>query len=93
MSYTTERALRAIELLAFGPCSASELAAGLQIRPRTARRLLHKLVQEQYATSTARRYRPGPVYAPSPRLIGLAAQAIHRLPLTIAADGLLSELS
>jgi DNA-binding IclR family transcriptional regulator len=70
----------------------TELAAGLQIHPRTARRLLHKLVQEQYATSTPRRYRHGPVYALSPRLIGLAAQAIHCLPLTIAADRPLADL-
>jgi DNA-binding IclR family transcriptional regulator len=92
MSYATERALRAIELLAFGPCSAPELAAGLQIHPRTARRLLHKLVDEQYVTAAPRRYRAGPVYALSPKLIGLAAQALGGLPLTAAAGEVLADL-
>lgn len=82
MSYATERTLRAIELLAFGPCSATELAAALQIHPRTVRRLLQKLVHEQYATATPRRHRAGLVYALSPRLIGLATRAIDRLGLT-----------
>lgn len=92
MSYATERTLRAIELLAFGPCSAPELAAALQIHPRTARRLLRKLVDEEYARSTSRRYRPGPLYALSPRLVGLAAQAVGRLPLTVNAEPALADL-
>jgi DNA-binding IclR family transcriptional regulator len=92
MSYTTERALRAIELLAFGPCSAPELAVGLQIHPRTARRLLHKLVDEQYATATPRGHRAGALYDLSPKLIGLAAHAIGGLPLTTAANRMLAAL-
>jgi len=92
MNYTTERALRALELLAFGPCSVPELAGAMQIHRRTAQRLLHKLVQQEYATATRRNYRAGPVYALSPRLIGLAAHAIRGLPLTAAADHLLADL-
>jgi DNA-binding IclR family transcriptional regulator len=92
MSYATERALRAMELLAFSACTAPQLAAALQIHQRTARRLLRKLVDEQYVTETRRHCRAAPVYALSPRLIGLAAQAIDRLPLVTVAEPLLAEL-
>src|SRR5689334_21747765 len=93
MNYATARALQAVELLAFAPRSATEVAEILHVHPRTARRLLAKLVEEQYATRLPRRGRFGPVYVGSPRVVALGAQAIERLPITAAAQGELGDLS
>ncbi len=72
------RTLRAIELLAFAPCSAPRLAAALDADPRTVRRLLGRLEREGYVTCSqdARR-----VYRPTFRLVALAGQVVERSPL------------
>jgi len=76
------RTMQVLELLAFQPLSAPQVAATLQIHPRTARRVLVRLHQEGYLTrsSDARRR-----YAPSLRVVVLAAQIAARLPLTTRA--------
>jgi len=78
-AYQAAHAVRALEHLAFHPRSAPELAVGLQVHPRTARRLLHRLAREQYVTLT-----PGPRrrYELTFRLAALGRQAIahSRLP-------------
>src|SRR5919109_208666 len=76
------RTMQVIELLAFQPLSAPQVAATLQIHPRTARRVLVRLHDEGYLTrSDAARRR----YRPSMRIVALAAQVASRSPLTTGA--------
>jgi IclR family acetate operon transcriptional repressor len=75
------RTLRAMELLAIEPRSAPELAAGLQVHVRTARRVLRRLEAEGYVTLTGdarRRYRP------TMRIVGVAGQVLERCDLARA---------
>jgi DNA-binding IclR family transcriptional regulator len=76
------RTLQVLELLAFQPLSAPQVAATLQIHPRTARRVLVRLHEEGYLTRSedARRR-----YAPSLRIVALAAQVAVRSPLALHA--------
>jgi DNA-binding IclR family transcriptional regulator len=73
------RTLRAMELLAVRPRSAPELADGLGVHVRTARRVLKRLHSEGYVTvgdDRRRRYRP------TMRVVALAAQVVERAELT-----------
>jgi hypothetical protein len=72
------RTMRALELLAFQPLSAPQLAASLETHPRTARRLLTRLHEEGYLalSGDARR-----LYTPTLRVVALAAQIVERSPL------------
>jgi DNA-binding IclR family transcriptional regulator len=76
------RTMQVLELLAFQPLSAPQVAASLQIHPRTARRLLVRLHAEGYLTrgDDARR-----LYMPSMRVVALAGQIAARSPLTMRA--------
>lgn len=69
------RAMQALELLAFQPLSAPQVAAALQVHPRTARRLLTRLRDEGYLmrSEDARR-----LYAPTMRVVALAGQIVQR---------------
>jgi IclR family transcriptional regulator, acetate operon repressor len=73
------RTMRALEALAFRPMSASQVAAALQVHPRTARRLLNRLLEEEYVTRTddARR-----LYVPTMRVVALAGQVVEHSSLT-----------
>jgi DNA-binding IclR family transcriptional regulator len=76
------RTMQVLELLAFQPLSAPQVAATLQIHPRTARRLLVRLHEEGYLTrsdDTRRRYRP------TMRVVAIAGQIAARSPLTARA--------
>jgi DNA-binding IclR family transcriptional regulator len=84
------RAMQVLELLAFRPMSAPQVAATLQIHPRTARRVLVRLHGESYLARTDDTRR---LYSPTLRLIALAGQAAHRLPLVREADGAVGWLS
>jgi DNA-binding IclR family transcriptional regulator len=70
--------MRVLELLAFAPLSAPQLAAAMDAHPRTVRRVLTRLVEEGYLTrgDDARR-----VYEPTMRLVALAGQVIENSPL------------
>jgi DNA-binding IclR family transcriptional regulator len=83
------RTMQVLELLAFQPLSAPQVAATLQIHPRTARRLVVRLHAEGYLTRSddARRR-----YTPSMRIVALAGQIIARSPLTTAARPLVARL-
>jgi len=72
------RTLRVLELLAFAPLSAPQLAAAMDAHPRTVRRVLERLVAEDYLTRSddARR-----VYAPTMRLVALAGQIVENSDL------------
>jgi DNA-binding IclR family transcriptional regulator len=76
------RTMQVLELLAFQPLSAPQVAATLQIHPRTARRVLVRLHEEGYLTRSddARRR-----YAPSLRVVSLAAHIAARSPLATHA--------
>jgi IclR family acetate operon transcriptional repressor len=73
------RTMQALELLALQPLSAPQLAATLQVHPRTARRLLGRLSDEGYVTRSddARR-----LYSPTMRIVALAGQVVERAQLT-----------
>lgn len=76
------RTLRAMELLAVAPRSAPELADGLGVHVRTARRVLKRLESEGYvALSDDRRRR----YRPTMRIVALAGQVVERAELTQTA--------
>jgi len=66
--------MRALELLAFAPRSATQVAVGLGVVPRTARRLLGRLVAEEYVTCKTGPGRvPGRRYVLSMHVLALAA--------------------
>jgi DNA-binding IclR family transcriptional regulator len=70
--------MRILELLAFEPLSAPQLATALHAHPRTIRRVLHRLVDEDYLTCSDDRRR---VYTPTMRIVALAGQVVERAPL------------
>jgi DNA-binding IclR family transcriptional regulator len=72
------RTVQALELLAFGALSAPQLAVALQSHPRTARRLLTRLEQEGYLTLVDDSRR---LYAPTMRIVALAAQVVENSEL------------
>ena len=60
------------------PSTATQVAAELQVHPRTARRLLNRMVHDGWLT---RRDGARPTYTPTMRIVALAAQLAHRAPL------------
>jgi DNA-binding IclR family transcriptional regulator len=81
-SWFATRTMGALELLAFGPRSAPQVAHGLQVHPRTARRLLNRLVHDGYLTRTEGERR---TYAPTMRIVALAGQIVEHSELVQAA--------
>ena len=81
-AYFVSRTMQAMEVLAFQPATAPEVAAQLQVHPRTARRLLNRLVADGWLTRSEGRRR---VYAPTMRIVALAAQHAARAPLAVLA--------
>ncbi len=77
-AFFASRSMQALEVLAFGPCTATQLAGELQVHPRTARRLLNRMVADGWLV---RREGPRPTYTPTLRIVALAAQLAHRTPL------------
>jgi IclR family acetate operon transcriptional repressor len=83
------RTVRALEVLAFQPQSAPQVAAALQVHPRTARRLLNRLMEEGYLTRSddARR-----LYSPTLRIVALAGQIVERSELSRVAAPFVARL-
>ena len=77
-AFFASRSMHALEVLAFGPSTATQVAAELQVHPRTARRLLNRMVHDGWLV---RRDGPRPTYTPTMRIVALAAQLAHRAPL------------
>jgi DNA-binding IclR family transcriptional regulator len=75
------RTLRALEVLAFAPASAPQVADALGVHPRTARRLLSQLRRDGWLYYNPR---PPQLYAPTLRLVALAAQIGAHAPLAEA---------
>jgi DNA-binding IclR family transcriptional regulator len=83
------RTMQVLELLAFQPLSAPQVAATLQIHPRTARRVLVRLHEEGYLTRSDNTRR---LYSPSMRVVALAGQIAARSPLTVRAASCVARL-
>jgi DNA-binding IclR family transcriptional regulator len=84
------RTLRALEVLAFTPATAPDIADALCIHPRRARRLLSQLQRDGWLS-----YRRGPnerIYAPTLRFAALAAEIAARAPLTTMTSPALESL-
>jgi DNA-binding IclR family transcriptional regulator len=84
-AFFVSRSMRALEVLAFGPSTASQIASELQVHPRTARRLLNRMVSDGWLV---RRDGPRPTYTPTLRIVALAAQHAQRAPLVEHATAL-----
>jgi DNA-binding IclR family transcriptional regulator len=87
-SWFATRTMQALEVLAFRPCSAVEVAHRLQVHPRTARRLLTRLVADGYLTRTGERR----LYTPTMRIVALAGQVVERSELAQAAVPVVTRL-
>jgi DNA-binding IclR family transcriptional regulator len=72
------RTMRILELLAFSGMSVPQLAEALHAHPRTVRRVLTQLLQDEYVTVTGDGRR---TYAPTMRLVALAGQIVDGSPL------------
>ena len=83
------RAMQALEVLAFQPLSAPQVAAALQVHPRTARRLLTRLHDEGYLSRSEDSRR---LYAPTMRVVALAGQIVERSRLAERAVPLVAAL-
>jgi DNA-binding IclR family transcriptional regulator len=83
------RTMQALEVLAFSPLSAPQVAAALQVHPRTARRMLNRLVHEGYLV---RGDAPERLYEPTMRIVALAGQVVARSPLARVATPFASAL-
>lgn len=70
--------MRILELLAFGSLSVPQIADALYAHPRTVRRVLAQLVEDEYVTMTDGTRR---TYAPTLRLVALAGQTVNGSPL------------
>lgn len=77
-AFFASRAMQALEILAFGPATVTQVANELQVHSRTARRLLNRMVHDGWLT---RRDGPRPTYTPTMRIVALAAQLAQRTPL------------
>jgi DNA-binding IclR family transcriptional regulator len=88
-TYFASRAMQALEVLAFGPATTSQVAAELQVHQRTARRLLNRLVSDGWLV---RRAGPRPTYTPTLRIVAVAAELAQRAPLVRHAGELAAEL-
>jgi DNA-binding IclR family transcriptional regulator len=71
-----------MELLCVQPRSAPELADGLGVHVRTARRILQRLEAEGYVSVSGDRRRR---YRPTMRIVALAGQVVERAELTQTA--------
>jgi IclR family KDG regulon transcriptional repressor len=72
------RTMRTLELLALRPRSAVEVANAVGVHPRTARRLLNRLLVEGYATRTGPRRRQ---YGVTLKLVSVAQHALEHADL------------
>jgi DNA-binding IclR family transcriptional regulator len=88
-SWFVTRTMRALELLAFKPLSAPQVAELLQVHPRTARRLLNRLVEEGYLSRSEDSRR---LYSPTMRIAALASQTVENAVLTRAATPFVGRL-
>ena len=85
-----KRTMEAIELLAFQPLSAPQVATAMRIHPRTARRLLNRLREEGYLSRSDDGQR---LYSPTLRVVSLAGQIAARNRLVELAPDFIVRLA
>jgi DNA-binding IclR family transcriptional regulator len=88
-SFFVTRTLQAIEILAFQPSSAPQIADALSVDARTARRMLNRLADDGWVVRIDGRVR---TYTLSLRVVALASHFVERAPLTHAASAIVSTL-
>jgi DNA-binding IclR family transcriptional regulator len=88
-SFFVIRTMQALEVIAFQPASAPQVAEVLRVDARTARRLLNRLTAEGWLVRTEGRVR---TYTLSLRLVALASHFLERAPLTKLATTVVREL-
>jgi DNA-binding IclR family transcriptional regulator len=88
-SFFVIRTMQALEVLAFQPSSAPQVAEVLRVDNRTARRLLNRLAAEGWIVRRDGRVK---TYALSLRLVALASHFLERTPLTRAATAVVDRL-
>jgi IclR family KDG regulon transcriptional repressor len=81
-SFFVVRTMQALEVLAFQPSSAPQVAEALRVDARTARRLLNRLADEGWLVRIEGRVR---TYTLSLRVVALASHFLERAPLARAA--------
>ena len=81
-SFFVVRTMQALEVIAFQPSSAPQIAEALRVDARTARRLLNRLTAEGWLVRTEGRVK---TYTLSLRLVALASHFLERAPLTKVA--------
>jgi DNA-binding IclR family transcriptional regulator len=88
-SFFVTRTMQALEVLAFHPASAPQIAGVLQVDARTARRLLNRLTEDGWLVRNEGRVR---TYTLSLRLVALAAHFAEAAPLARAAKAAIDTL-
>jgi DNA-binding IclR family transcriptional regulator len=88
-SFFVTRTMKALEVLAFQPASAPQVADVLRVDARTARRLLNRLADEGWLVRKEGRVR---TYTLSMRVVALASHFVERAPLTTVAGAAIQTL-
>jgi DNA-binding IclR family transcriptional regulator len=88
-SFFVIRTMQALEVIAFQPSSAPQVAEVLRVDVRTARRLLNRLTAEGWLVRSDGRVR---TYTLSLRLVALASHFLERSPMTRAATAVVQAL-
>jgi DNA-binding IclR family transcriptional regulator len=88
-SFFVVRTMQALEVLAFQPSTAPQVAEALRVDARTARRLLNRLADEGWLVRSDGRVR---TYTLSLRLVALAAHFLERSPIARAATAAVQDL-
>ena len=88
-AFLVSRTMQAIELLSFQDASAPQVAEALRVHPGTSRRLLNRLVADGWLTRSDGYRR---TYAPTMRIVSMAAQLAARDPLARAAQPVVTRL-
>jgi DNA-binding IclR family transcriptional regulator len=88
-SFFVTRTMQAIEVLAFQPSTAPQIAEALRVDARTARRLLNRLADDGWVVRNEGRVR---TYTLSLRLPALVSQFLERAPLAREASSIVTAL-
>jgi DNA-binding IclR family transcriptional regulator len=88
-SFFVTRTMQAIEVLAFRPSTAPQVAEALRVNARTARRLLNRLADDGWVVKIEGRVRR---YTLSLRLAALVSHFLDQAPLAQAAASVVTRL-
>ena len=88
-AFFVTRTMLALELLCFQTATAPEVASALGVHPGTSRRLLDRFVTDGWLTRSGGYRR---LYAPTMRVVAMAAHLAARDPLALAAQPIVTTL-